>query len=68
MTEKLDGVQLSISMGIAKTSVVGHSYEKLYHSADLALTDAKRKGGGCYTVYDETVCSPNVPTAISPID
>ena len=68
MTEKFDGVQLSISMGIAKTSAVGHSYEKLYHSADLASTDAKRKGGRCYTVYDETLCSLNVPTAISPID
>lgn len=68
MTEKLDGVQLSISMGIAKTSVVGHSYEKLYHGADLALADAKRKGRRCYTVYDETLCALNVPTAISPID
>ena len=68
ITEEYDGVQLSISMGIAKTTEVGHCYEKLFHCADLALLDAKRKERGCYMFYDEERCAIDVPTAISPID
>ena len=68
ITEEYDGFQLSISMGIAKTTSVGHRYEKLFHCADLALFDAKRKERGCYIFYDEEQCAADVPTAISPID
>ena len=68
LTGEYDGFGLSVSMGIAKTSSVGRNYQELYHCADLALFDAKCKGQGCYTFYDEKKCSQDVPTAISPID
>lgn len=68
LTGEYDGFSLSVSMGIAKTPTVGRDYQALYHCADLALFDAKRKGQGCYTFYDEKSCPQNVPSAISPID
>lgn len=68
LTGEYDGFGLSVSMGIAKTSSVGRDYQELYHCADLALFDAKCKGQGCYTFYDEKKCPQDVPTAISPID
>lgn len=68
MAGEVDGFPISISMGIAKTSSVGRDYDELYHCADLALFDAKKKGKGCYSFYDENVCADNVPTTISPID
>ena len=63
-----EGFGLSVSMGIAKTTSVGRNYKELYHCADLALFHAKEKGYGNYTIYDETICEGDVPTAISPID
>lgn len=68
MAGEVDGFPISISMGIAKTSSVGREYDELYHCADLALFDAKQKGKGWYSFYDENVCADNVPTTISPID
>lgn len=60
LTGEYDGFSLSVSMGIAKTPTVGRDYQALYHCADLALFDAKRKGQGCYTFYDEKSCPQNV--------
>lgn len=68
MVGEVDGFPLSISMGIAKTSSVGREYETLYHCADIALFDAKQKGRGCYSFYEEDMSKENVPTVISPID
>lgn len=65
---ELDGFPISVSMGIAKTSSVGRDYEDLYHCADLALFDAKQKGHGCYSFYDISMSSENIPTTISEID
>lgn len=68
VTGKYDGFKVSVSMGIAKTSSIGRDFRELYHCADMALSDAKNKGQGCYTIYSRETCQKNRPTAISPID
>lgn len=67
MTGEYDGFKISVSMGIAKAADVGRNYNDLYHCADLALFDAKRKGQGRYVFYDEKKCNTNAPTTISPM-
>lgn len=68
MTGEYDGFKLSVSMGIANTIISARDYQELYHCADLALFEAKRRGQGCCIYYDEKKCEANAPTAISPID
>ena len=68
MTGEYDGFKLSVSMGIANTIISARDYRELYHCADLALFEAKRRGQGCCIYYDEKKCAANAPTAISPID
>ena len=56
---------ISISMGVARTEVVGSGYEVLFHAADQALYTAKRAGRGQYRFYDDT--THQTLSAISPI-
>lgn len=46
---------LSVSMGVAKTEIVGMDYDVLFHAADQALYTAKRSGRGRYCFYDESM-------------
>lgn len=67
MTDVYDGVQLSGSMGIAKTHDVGRNYDRLYHCADLALFQAKKEGYRKYIFYNDQ-CRDNTSTNISQIE
>lgn len=57
---------ISISMGVARSAVVGTDYETLFHAADQALYSVKRSGRKRYCFYDESM--KNLLSAISPID
>ena len=61
-----EGFPISISMGVARTAVVGTDYETLFNAADQALYAVKRAGRGCYRFYDEGM--RKMFSAISPID
>lgn len=50
-----EGVPISVSMGVARTVVVGKEYADLFHAADQALYSAKRAGRGHYLFYDESM-------------
>ena len=47
-----EGFPISLSMGVARTAVVGVDYAALFHAADQALYTAKRAGRGRYCFYD----------------
>ena len=57
---------ISVSMGVARTEVVGTDYETLFHAADQALYTVKRTGRGQFKFYDESM--RQMFSAISPID
>jgi len=57
---------IAVSMGVARTSVVGIEYSKLFHAADQALYSAKRAGRQQYRFYDDSL--RETLSAISPID
>ena len=57
---------ISLSMGVARTEVVGTEYDALFHAADQSLYQAKRSGRGRYCFYDETM--REMLSVISPID
>lgn len=57
---------ISISMGVARTAVVGTDYDTLFHAADQALYSVKRSGRSRYCFYDESM--KDLFSAISPID
>ncbi|MCI8539828.1 MAG: diguanylate cyclase [Oscillospiraceae bacterium] len=57
---------ISISMGVARTELVGVDYEELFHAADQALYTVKRSGRGQYRFYDNTM--NKMLSVISPID
>lgn len=61
-----NGFSYSISMGVAKTSVVGKDYDTLFVAADNALYSAKRYGRGRYCIYDKFM--KNTFSVISPIN
>lgn len=50
-----DDIPVSVSLGAAKTSLVGYEYSKLFHAADQALYSAKRSGRGRYLFYDDSM-------------
>jgi len=57
---------ICLSMGIARTEMVGTDYEPLFHAADQALYRVKRSGRGRYYYYDNSI--EETLSAISPID
>ncbi len=57
---------ISLSMGIARTEMVGTDYDTLFHSADQALYRVKRSGRGRYDFFDGHVYE--TLSVISPID
>ncbi len=58
--------KISVSMGVAKSSLLISNYEMILHCADRALYFAKRSGRGRYSFYDETM--KDMFSVISPID
>ena len=46
--------EVTASIGIAHYPEDGHLFSELYHCADLALYDAKRKGKNRYSRYQNT--------------
>ncbi len=50
-----DGIQVSISMGIAETSAACCDYRSLFHAADEASYFAKRLGKNRYSFYNESM-------------
>ena len=63
---KYEEFPISLSMGVARTDVVGTDYETLFHAADQALYKVKRSGRGTYAFYDESMV--DMLSVISPID
>ena len=57
---------ICLSMGIARTDVVGTDYETMFHAADQALYRVKRSGRGRYDFYDESM--RDMLSVISPIE
>ena len=57
---------ISLSMGIARTEMVGIDYDTLFHAADQALYKVKRSGRGRYDFYDGSV--HETLSVISPIE
>ena len=57
---------ISVSMGVAKTQMLGTDYDTLFHAADQALYAAKRGGRGQFRFYDGDSCE--TLSLISPID
>lgn len=60
-----ESFHISLSMGIARTDVVGYDYDDLFHAADNALYTVKRGGRGNYLFYDPSM--DDVLSSISPI-
>lgn len=63
---KYEGFPISISMGVARTEVVGTDYDALFHAADQALYTVKRAGRGEFRFYDDSM--KQMLSVISPID
>ncbi len=62
---------ISLSMGVAQTDLVGTAYSDLFRAADRALYTIKRgqRGKGAkYVFYDESMRKDEAASAISPID
>ncbi len=66
ITGQYEGFPISVSMGVARTAVVGCEYDILFHAADQALYSVKRKGQGQYRFYNESM--RGTLSVISPID
>jgi len=57
---------ITVSMGVAQTSVVGRDYDALFKAADKALYNVKRDGKAQYCLYDKSM--QNMFSVLSPID
>ncbi len=55
LTGQFENFQISISMGIAESEVVGTDYEEMFHAADQALYSVKRSGKGRYRFYNASL-------------
>jgi len=53
--ENYKGFPISVSMGVAQTSVVGHDFNALFHAADMALYAVKNSGRGSFQIYDDSI-------------
>lgn len=57
------GFHVSVSMGVAKAKACGRDYDRLFHMADVALYQVKKKGKHGYCFYDEfSEAMQSVPT------
>ena len=65
LTGEWDGLDLSVTMGVALTKTTGSSFDALFQAADQALCTAKRTGSKKY-IFDGDM--RNYRSAISPID
>lgn len=66
LESQYEDFQISISMGVAQTSVVGVNYDALFHAADQALYTAKRSGRGRFCFYDDSM--HDMLSSITPIE
>ncbi len=66
LTGEFEGFALCASIGVASNKTVGNEYDKLFHAADQALYYIKRKSGGRYCYYDDSM--RDMLSAISTID
>ncbi|MEA5084623.1 MAG: EAL domain-containing protein [Lachnospiraceae bacterium] len=55
-------IPLTCSVGVAIMPEHGHTLEKLYHNADMALYQAKHLGKNMCCLFDEKITAPNIPT------
>lgn len=51
----IDSYVVSASIGIAFAPNDGEQFNSLYHCADMALYEAKRKGKNCYSIYSKSM-------------
>ncbi|MEY8338203.1 diguanylate cyclase [Lachnospiraceae bacterium 62-35] len=63
-----EGFRISVSMGIARTDIIGRDYDDLFRCADQALYEVKRKGRGQYQFYETIENKKETASALSPID
>ena len=63
--EGLETVHMSCSIGIAIYPVQAATSDELFSKADAAMYEAKRRGGGCFEVYNEATpgFTPQLPPA-----
>lgn len=54
-------IPLTCSVGVAVMPEHGHTLEKLYHNADMALYQAKHMGKNMCCLYDEKANYPSIP-------
>ena len=50
-----ENFQVSVSMGVSTTVDCGREYARLFYCADQAMYKSKRKGRGCYTIYEQNM-------------
>lgn len=50
-----EGLLVTVTMGVALTSVIGKEYNSLFHAADQALYSAKRLGHSQYLIYNDSM-------------
>ncbi len=65
-TAPLDSYTVSLSMGAAVSPRDGAAYDALFHSADVALYEAKRRGKNQHCFFDKSI--PDFPSVRTPID
>lgn len=65
-----EGFNITVSMGVAESKVVGTDYETLLDAADQALYVSKQAGKATYTIYDPEMKSvlQGVHNTITPLD
>lgn len=55
LTEPFNNLQLSVSIGVARTLDCGKDYDTLFNGADMALYKAKNAGKHCIRYYDSSL-------------
>lgn len=68
VTGTYDGLDISVSMGIAYAQGCEKTYDELFHSADLALYEMKKAGRGGFIFFDESINADDSLTSLSSID
>lgn len=63
-----DGLDVSVSMGVATAQGDAHSYDDLFRSADHALYEMKRAGRGGFVFAEQILSEAEALSALSQID